>query len=117
MELLTGSCCWCAGSCPSSRESMKTRALAPNLPAQGSRGDAEQASDVGGEVAVVGEAHGPGDLGEVEVGVGEQRLRTLHAPVDDVPVRREAGILRERAREVAGAHVRRLRYLRKRQLF
>jgi hypothetical protein len=41
---------------------METKALARTIPVQGPRGDAEMVPDVGGEVAVVGEAHGPGEL-------------------------------------------------------
>ncbi len=80
--------------------------------AQGLRGDAEQTPDVEGEVALVGEAHGPGDVYDGEVGADEQVFRSLYAPVDDVLVRREPGGRLERAREVVGAHVRRPRYLR-----
>ncbi len=46
-------------------------ALARILPAQGSWGNAEYTPDVGGEVAVAGEAHRRRDLGEGEIGVGE----------------------------------------------
>lgn len=86
-------------------------ALAPTFPAKGSWGDTQQTTDVGGEVAVVGEPYGSCDLGEGEVGVGEQRLCPLDAPVDYVLVRREAGCSLERAREVVGAHVRSPGYL------
>ena len=87
------------------------RALAPRLPAQGLRGGAEQAPDVEGEVALVGEAHGPGDVYDGEVGAYEQGSRSLNALVDDVLVWRESGCRLEQACEMVVAKVCHPRYL------
>ena len=76
-------------------------ALERGASAQGSWGDAEQAPEVEGEVALVGETHGPGDGGDGEVGTDEQGFRALDAPADYILVRRESGSRLERAREVA----------------
>lgn len=81
---------------------MRKGASAPGASAKSLGGDAEHSPDVGGEVALIGEAHGRGDLGDGEVGAGEQGLGPLDAPADDVLVRRESGGRFERARSGRG---------------
>jgi hypothetical protein len=84
-------------SCFSSTES---GALAGALPAQLTRSDVEQTSDVVGEVAGVGETYRHGDLCYGKVGAQEQCLRPLDALLDHVLVRGESGDCLERAGEV-----------------
>src|SRR5262245_10528913 len=72
----------------------------PELP----RRDADQALEVMGELALVGEAGAQGDLRQGEVAPGLQQLPgPLDAAGDDVLVRRQSGGRLELPREVVGA--------------
>jgi hypothetical protein len=56
-------------------------------------------------MALVGAADGQRDIRDRQIGSGEELLRPLHAPPDDVLMRRNAGRVLEDVREVERAHV------------